>query len=217
VAVITAMVILPRDTAIPADAVTNTWHFNTNDTETDFTVATNIKTRLQGFYDTAHGTNAVSSYLSKALDPANGRLKLYKQSDAPPRVPFSDVSFALVGVGTGDPMVSEAAICMSFHAAYTSGVNRARRRGRIFLGPLAVNTIAFLNNEPVVDATCRTDITASAEWLIAQDTAALKWAVFSQADNTGHAPIVGGWVDNAYDTQRRRGRAATARTNILTG
>jgi hypothetical protein len=41
-------------------------------------------------------------------------------------------------------------------------------------------------------------------------TAGLSHAVWSSADDTAY-PVIGAWMDNAFDTQRRRGVDATAR------
>lgn len=128
------------------------------------------------------------------------------------------------------------AICLSFQGATGSGVNMRRRRGRVYLGPLAGT---------VVDAsTSGTEITAAARSTIATAAAALahgpdvgdaRLAVFSRATanitdglpvdanepaigysdaalSAGFEDVVSGWVDNAFDIQRRRGVQASART-----
>jgi hypothetical protein len=38
-----------------------------------------------------------------------------------------------------------------------------------------------------------------------------KWAVYSTVNMTG-VNVAAGWVENAFDTQRRRGRIATIRS-----
>jgi len=36
------------------------------------------------------------------------------------------------------------------------------------------------------------------------------WIVYSTVDQAGHE-VIGGWVDNAWDIQRRRGELSTSR------
>jgi hypothetical protein len=47
-----------------------------------------------------------------------------------------------------------------------------------------------------------------------QAATAWKWAVYSTVNATG-VEVTNGWVENAWDTQRRRGRIATVRTVFI--
>lgn len=213
--ILRAMVTIPRDSGIPADAVTNTWHFNTGGAllPTDAGI---VRDRLAEFYNNPNTVNSVAQYLSRVLDGDGARIKVYDLSNPEPRVPVLDVGMP-IGPITAEAIVSEVAICLSYHADFVSGAPRARRRGRIFLGPLASNVMSFSFGEPRPSPEVRGDLKLAAERLIAADTPLLKWSVYSPTANTAAAPIVGGWIDNAFDTQRRRGVRPTTRTTILAG
>lgn len=129
----------------------------------------------------------------------------------------------------------EVAIVATFHATYGSTPERipggpagpegdtrprARLRGRIYLGPLSVAASNQPSNEP---ARPHINIQNSLVGAMARMSAnlgtdGLRWSVFSPtkaleaADiNAGGAQVAAGWVDNAFDTQRRRGRRSTSR------
>lgn len=123
-----------------------------------------------------------------------------------------------VASGTQTSMPPEVAAVVSFHGNLT-GVQeeagatrpRARRRGRIFVGPL--NGLAI--DEHLPDARLAaffTGVLRSQCVDLADNVAALgwSWSVWSRA-NAELYPVVGGWTDNAPDTQRRRGVQPTAR------
>lgn len=112
---------------------------------------------------------------------------------------------------------AEVSIVLSYHALLTDfqqelGVTRpaARRRGRIYLGPL--NTLSRVidgtTNRVGVSSTARTTIADAATRLLAIDPV---WSQWSRA-NVSMDNVTGGFVDDAYDTQRRRGEKASTRT-----
>ncbi len=124
----------------------------------------------------------------------------------------------------GLSMPAEVSIVLSFKADYAGlperGPNktrpRATRRNRLFLGPWT--SFAFQNDvntgKSVVKA--QPTIVGAAERLMAAGAGALdivQWATYSQKLHDAFR-VVGGWVDNAPDTQRRRGEDATARSNF---
>lgn len=90
---------------------------------------------------------------------------------------------------------------------------QARRRGRIYLGPFGqtvLGTTAVTSDRPLAAA-----VTAIANAATALATATagavVPWVIYSPTNGSG-AVVTDGWVDNAFDTQRRRGVAATSRT-----
>lgn len=138
------------------------------------------------------------------------------------------------GSGTGSPILvenfsipvalasaglpSEVATVLSFHAALggapveVGGTRpRSRRHGRVFLGPLNIQCMneeaGFGETRP--RAAFRTVVADAAEAMIVGT--GNDWSVWSRVDGTVRE-VVGGWIDNAFDTQRRRGVAATGRT-----
>jgi hypothetical protein len=111
---------------------------------------------------------------------------------------------------TAASLPSEVALCLSFYA----GRNLPRRRGRVYIGPL-LTMAAFTDSTTTgivrPSDSLRTAMTASAKTLQASAvTAGLRWCVLSQSDSN-LKDITAGWVDNAFDTQRRRGEDASSR------
>lgn len=201
-AVLRAMVTLPKDSGVPEDAVTNVFYF---DGDATTGTATAITTALSSFY------TAVMPQLSSTLNPTTARVRFYDMGDSKPRAPFHDV-FLTIGATTGPQTAApELAICLSFQGARTSGVPQARRRGRIYLGPLGYTGIGAAEtvNVTAVDAIAA----AGGALMDASDAASnWSWVVYSQVEGANAWAVVNnGWCDNAFDVQRRRGIASTYR------
>jgi hypothetical protein len=143
-----------------------------------------------------------------------GTYKFYKMSDPEPRTPFITLTMDPIAVGTSG-MPEEVAICLSYYATPASGESPARRRGRIFIGPLSQTAFdsSSVGTFSTPDPTARAAI-ASAAAVLADQSEAFQWAVYSPTDQIARQ-IIGGWVDNAFDTQRRRGRRATTRNTWI--
>lgn len=200
---------LPRDTNLPEDVIVNTWHFLTTASPPLLATKSAIATALQNFYQAIDGV-VLGSMLST---PA--KLKFYDLADAKPRVPVHDFEFALVPTSGGVP--AEVAVCMSFQATKASGQNQARRRGRVFLGPVAAAIVSETAGRTAVTSTARAAIvSAGLALLTASNTAAdWEWAVYSPTDNAAVA-VNNGWVDDAFDTIRSRGERPTTRSVFIT-
>jgi hypothetical protein len=193
---------LVMDDANPENTVTNTWHCLGVDVgdATDFAIA------VRAIY------NGVLSYLSPLLAQNGHGIKVYDLEDPEPRAPVIEYSWNLTGNPGGTPMPPEVAICLSYQAAKISGVPQARRRGRVFIGPLNTSAMgtdgrpatAFIN-ALVGAADALKDPAGAPDW---------DWSTWSSFDPTVSTVIDNGWVDNEFDTQRRRGRKYTTRTTF---
>jgi hypothetical protein len=198
---------LPYFTSIPEDCATNTFYFASVAEPTSGDAAT-IADRLDAFYGT------IDAYLSPVLATTGGSYKFYKMSDPEPRTPFITITMDPLTVGSSG-YAEEAAICLSYNATPASGASPARRRGRIFIGPLSTTavtgstTTAF--SQPAVAARGAISVAAQA---LADQSETFQWAVYSPTDLIARQ-IVGGYIDNSLDTQRRRGRRPTARTTWI--
>ncbi len=102
----------------------------------------------------------------------------------------------------------EVAVCLSYATVEDPAQSTPRRRGRIYIGPLSGDNLQ----------TTRPGFTLTQSVLqlgqsLASAGGALgsTWEMYSRTDNVT-AKIESIWVDNAWDTQRRRGLAPTART-----
>lgn len=193
---------LPYASGLPADVAVNVFHsLGNNDGE-----ATTFSGHLVTFY------NAIDAILSGLLSnvASAATVTTYRVADAPPRAPVQILPFTLVtSVNTLPP---EVAVTVSFQGLKVSGQPQARRRGRVFLGPMA--NINDLTTGRPTGANVTTIATAADALLTSSLTAGSAiWSVYSPT--SGNTTIVNnGWVDNEFDTIRERGRPATSRTTF---
>lgn len=208
-----AQVTIPNKDELNADAIVNTFNWTGVDDVEDMCTA--ILSRLQTFYNTAPSgsTNQLSKFMSTELNFPGARLKIYDASDPEPRVPVFDES---MGLSQGTPVATsnlpgEVSLCLSYSAKTVSGGNRRRRRGRIYIGPLntaAADTSSNVAARPNVNF--QTCLKGAGLALAEASTLGASWVVWSRKSSSA-AVIHEGYVDNAFDTQRRRGVAPTSR------
>ena len=200
-----AMAVFQGVSGLPEDRFVNNFYFR-NDDIPDNTVMLNAVTRVvQDFYDDTDTQGTVNP--PGLFMPGNGlqgaTLKLYDLGFPPPRVPLEaalDISLA----GT-DPLPYEVSVVASFH----NGGPGPRNRGRIYLGPLNQSALIVETGFTRVNPDLQQALIESMERM--QGTSEnLTWVQLSQA-NAETYPVAGGWVDNAFDTQRSRGIAPSAR------
>lgn len=219
--VIKATVVLPVVAAagsLDRDSVNHTWWFETVGAA-DQTVANNISGQLFRFYGVAvtEGpfTGIVAASFSSALDGENVLVKMYDMGDPEPRVPFFvEESFDLPIPTTGGNLPHEIALCLSFEGQAASGIAMARRRGRVYLGPFnSGQDVAVSGQDSRPEPELMQVIRAAAARLADDEFEAGEIVGWRQRSETTGAviPVRKVWVDNAWDTQRRRGFAATVR------
>jgi hypothetical protein len=194
----------------------NTFHFTTNTptpTELD-----DIENNLISFYNDTHapGGAALATELSPNLIRAQSHVKIYNLDDVPPRVPLRDRTFTLTATGAADGFPNEVALCLSYKAAPDGGIPLSRQRGRVYIGPLASANWNDSGGDFVPSATVLNKLAGAGKFLASVVSTAV-WVVHSQAQiDDGLTPedftVDAGFVDNAADTQRRRGRKAQSRT-----
>lgn len=200
-----AIVTLQTDSGLLEDFCVNTFSFGT-ELSKDETTGEVITDAISAFYQ------EVDAYLSVALNGV-ATVQLYDRADDPPRLPWFEAEI-LFTPSTSYPIPSEVALCLSFHAQFVSGEARARRRGRVYIGPLSANALSGDTSNQRPNSTFLGKVRDAGQGLAqaaVDSEGVFSWDVWSTVDEVGHS-VVGGWVDNAWDTQRRRGIAATART-----
>ena len=197
---------------LPEDRVINTFHFLSGGAYAND--VTSALAKVATFY-TGLGsgqTNHISSYLSPWVQ-RDAELRAYDLSTAPPRVPTVN-SLTLSAALAAGGVVEECALCLSYHGAPPIS---PRRRGRIYIGPLCLNSdtivAATSTNPSRPAATIVADLVTAAATL-ATDTG-VNWVIRSKLPSENLVAITAGYVDNAFDTQRRRGPKTTARTQWL--
>lgn len=184
----------------PLDKATNVWHCIAD----DLTALDLFITQLTTFYA------AVDSNLSSSIATTGHRLRAYDLADAEPRAPVRDQGIGTLALGA-NAAPPELALCISYQAPQQSGQSQARRRGRIYIGPLYNTAMATATGLPA--ATTLTTIGGALQNLLdaSQAAATWAWAVYSPTNGVA-IEATNAWLDNAFDIQRRRGVAATSRT-----
>lgn len=203
--------IVPFFTNVATDVFTNTTHWEGSDAISLATHADVIAARLAVFYDDAYDGNV---YKAQYCVWTAARIEVYNLADPPPRVPEVR-SLGLVGSGAVSAIPTEVACVLSYHAAPESGVVRQRLHNRFYLGGLstAAMTVGGINAFPTLTPGFVTTVAGAAVALLGANDEFISWKQFSDAGGVPIArEIVGGWVDNSPDTQRRRSVLAASRT-----
>jgi hypothetical protein len=209
---------------LPEDVVINDFalHFVAPPSTPELEEAMNI---VGEFYrQGATAADRVGSYIGSGVDRgATHELAAYQIVSGPLGSPVLTVDWlGPVAPLTAENLPLEVAACLSFHGTLTGVMEeeldgdrpRARRRGRIYVGPLTTDAVDVTQFQPKLTAAftaaLRSNATNLADALQAA-TQPAEWSVWSRRDVVLHE-VVGGWTDNAPDTQRRRGQAPSSRT-----
>lgn len=184
-----------------------------------------IFTALNQFYEAVDALvlNPVISYIGPAVSRSAPVVVRFYDIDghlngspagSPVRINASDWSPGASASATGLP--SEVAVCLTAYADFGSDVEfgpgtrpRARDRGRVYIGPLntTAQTTAIGRTRP--DPALLTNL-AEAGARLARAPMGPDWVVWSRrAAAVKNVTSVS--VDDAFDTQRRRGIAPTAK------
>lgn len=214
---------------LPKDEMINTFHFTDSTGDSAVQAGQLAAARISAFYSAAHSVAALMSFLASTVDPTI-TVKCYDVAAPEPRPIVYQGHFA-IPAATGASLPTEVALCLSY---YTDR-NIVGHRGRLYIGPLSTFCLDASGSNPRPDATLVSSMRQAALQLANPEgdtvagnlvtdvttvgsagTGIPKWVLASR--NGVHAgPIVynnilGGWIDNEWDTQRRRRIASTART-----
>lgn len=218
---IRAQVVLQGATGLPDDQYVNTFTFVCSDGE-DY--LDQIEATLQNAYD------EVTEFYSSEVSRSGALIKFYDLEIAPPNVPLDTRALTINAKASGAAdLPSEVALCVSFKGPAVAGQNPARSRGRVYLGPWAfagvtdwsrpdsgMIAVAVAFGDAIMTGCGFAD--AIACWAVLSPTNAGGWLIPGESGPPNFAaavvPAFDGWVDNAWDTQRRRGLAPTSRTTF---
>ena len=200
------MVIMENQSGLPEDRFVNTWHFVADGGDL-FAASLDIQQQLEAFYNVG-GPNSISHFISSKVlrTPGVTQTRYYNLADVPPREPV--IREWTLGPGASfDNLPNEVAVTMSFY----SDRNLPRQRGRLYLGPLRTNAMADRVGDQGVSTEFRNAIgqslTNRANALAAGDAT---WSTHSETTGELH-PVSHIWVDDAFDTIRKRGKDPTNR------
>lgn len=201
-------VVLPNVSAKPEDTYTNTFHFACDSANSALASAGEAIDRLKSFY--IDGTPSVSTYINNLVprSTTSTHIKAYDLDDPMPRTPLDVDYFQLDAAVAATRTASELCMCLSYHGAAVSGQSMARRRGRIYLGPLCNNSVDSTSG--MLTASHLTVLRTAASTMKALNDGDLSWVVWSRAGNSS-AVVTGGWTDDAPDVQRRREASYSSR------
>lgn len=205
----------------------NTFHYRTNGADSVLGDCDAIIGALGVFYV------GIQALLASTLT-GTARVQIYDLTDGEPRAAKQDSTITF-DPGAGDALPSEVAMCLSYRGAFESGVNRRRNRGRIYLGPLdasvgAQGTDSFRPTAGAMDTLAGAGGGLVGPISYGTGGGIMDWCVFSRAEagvpvGTDDAysaaqlfpafrPVSVGFVDDAFDTQRRRGADPTSRATF---
>lgn len=187
---------------VAKDSVVNTFAFKNTDPEGTFG---ELCGAIAGLYAN------LDAYMGSSMNgSANAhQIKLYHLAEPEPRPPVHVERFS---AGSAlKPFPAEVALCLSFTANVPAGARAGRRRGRIYLGPMAENTGVLVDGYIRPTGVVKDGASVALE-AFGNATAVLgwQWCVWSRTDSTLY-PVVRGWINDEFDTQRRRGPEVTSR------
>lgn len=212
------------------------WMSDTNDpTAMAALIPPRLGTMAQALAAADTGNNPVK--LTSSLDWARAMTFVYDWALPKPRVPILEV--AQTGTLQSDtpnyvPLPHEVSLTVSYKAARVSGSIAARRRGRFYIGPLAISGVATdARNPPSLTQQAFLNVVSTylnpgSDPFLAVYSRYTHWGL-----DVGEHPVKGEpppeipanlgasfslvsdfWCDNRWDTQRRRGPAPTARLTL---
>lgn len=219
-----AQIVLGRDSGLAEDQIVNNLFFNVPDGTLQAGLD-EVIADVRGFYNTfaAPDTRPLSSLLGPSIDPATSRIKLYDMAGPPPHFPIRDVPLNNGAPSGFAELPAEVSVVLSFQAAKQAGFDQKNRRGRIYFGTVSTESVISTVAGSRPNDLTRNLLARQAARLRAFNTALKEWVVVSQYDGTDAAGkpikrpaptfalVTDGWVDDAWDTQRRRGIAPTSR------
>lgn len=246
-AIIRATAVLRHQSGLARDNCVNTFHFTgTADTSTFQAIGN----RVREFYEdpVVGGVNAaVAAYIGGQINALDVNLYVIPGTLEPSgrETPAGPPAYVDLGPTSGpftsarldtSELPNEVAVCVSYQGTPGPGVVQARRRGRIYVGPLNIAAMEQGAHGPRPAQSFRTTLSLAVTRLANEVDADAEWVVYSrpyagrdEIIRPGRAPLPAIaprpattvnidqiWVDDEFDTQRRRGLQRTGRTLVET-
>lgn len=219
---------LPSTSGIGADSAVNNFAF-TSDIALDAAERLDIFNAVAAFYAStpAGGVQAVGAYLASSIDRTVSAcaLKMYDISadldGSPHGSPIDEATFTLPAAGDLHALPSQTCAVLTLRArdalnfpveGVADSRPRARRTGRLFIGPLNADAEAASGGVTRPSSPFRDDLCRAAEAL--QDALVdgdYAWGVWSRALQAV-IPVTRAEADDSFDVLRSRKLDPTART-----
>jgi hypothetical protein len=231
-------VTFPHKDGINRDAVVNTFTFHkaTDMTDTDMGL---IENAIRQFLNSTPSDGTAVGEPSIILGPQLSRtavpvfrhynIDAHLSGTTPVGSPVrtNTMTEALHAPVSGFPMPSEVAICLSFHGTFGADQEfaggtrpKSRDRGRIYFGPLVGSALVVntegTTNRPIVAPNVRAALLSNALDHLMAPGSGISQVVWSRRAGSVN-PVEGYSVDDAFDTQRRRGERPTVRQSVGSG
>lgn len=212
------MAVFQGGSGLPEDRFINTFHFHSPVPDVPALAAEECRQRVIDFYSANSGTLGIfgrylSNYISRTYQVVSYSLLL------PPgeRIPTAETA-TLPAPLVDEGLPEELAVCLTIRGDLPW---TARRRGRIYLGPF-VNSPSVMDpastNAPArVESGVANNITScilEKASLLSISTAATPWCIRSTVPVENFVQVTSGYVDDAFDIQRRRGPDPTLRNSF---
>jgi hypothetical protein len=139
-------------------------------------------------------------------------IKVYEARVGINNFPIIEVPYSFGSQPGAVDLPREVALCISFRAQIPQNIPRARGRGRIFVPGFPESSNDAGRPTPSVQGTLGAGYGNYFNDTLAID-APIFPGVFSRTQDFVY-PIVEAWVDNEWDTQRRRGTRPTSRLEV---
>jgi hypothetical protein len=216
-----AMVVFGSDAANDEGGFVNTWFFqDTVGGRPTGDVADDIEADLNTFYTSVNtpATKTVTQLMSPAVDATGAAIKVYNLGQAAPRTPIPR-TLALTTPQSSQALPNEVAAVFSFHSGDVSaggGTLDKTRRGRIYLGPFGTGALKTWAS-PEGDAELHADLINAVRYSYnAMDNSLTDVQHMQYSRKLDRFDEVSQcFIDNRFDTQRRRGFRAATRTVFL--
>jgi hypothetical protein len=217
--------IFNHKSGLAVDQMVNTFYFESAEAASAANAA-ELENFVDAFYNNVPlgSTASVAQFIhQEQMVVLRETFKWYDMGQPKPRVPVrTSTPTPVTANNTTNGIPSEVAVCLSYHGNLSSGGSRARRSGRIYLGPLNLTAMAEGTNNVIRPAPAlQVAATSAGRALQLQvQSAGWNWVVYSQRtidtepNSFGTFPITSVWCDDAFDTQRRRGLEPTSRVTL---
>jgi hypothetical protein len=136
-------------------------------------------------------------------------VKSYDVEEAKPRYPKA-TEVRSSTIIRNSPIPREVALCLSFYADHPSG----RRRGRLYVPASLWTPTGAIGVRPTTGD--RDTVKQLVPIFTGLGGINVDWGIWSERDHAFHK-ATDYWIDDEWDTQRRRGLRATVRTTGTTG